>query len=37
MLSILRLDQKSYMLASLGKIDDILHRVEELEKQIEVT
>jgi len=25
------------MLASLGKVDDILYRVEELEKQIEVT
>lgn len=27
-------NQKSYLLASLGKVDDILFRVEELEKQI---
>lgn len=30
-------DQKSYVLASLGKVDDVLHRVTELEKQIEVS
>ena len=29
-------DEKSFLLASFGKIDDVKRRIDELEKQIEV-